>query len=63
MNASPTKREAYLKTALNFFDSACIHAESGELKAAATLILKGLRQERKAGVIGPQVLQLIKPRQ
>ncbi|WP_320666667.1 hypothetical protein [Prochlorococcus sp. MIT 1307] len=62
MNASHTKREAFLKTALKFFESACIHAEAGDLKAAATLILKALDQERRAGVIGPQVLQLIKPR-
>lgn len=63
MNALQSKREPYLKTALYCFDSACVHAESGDLKAAATLILKALDQERRAGVIGPQVLQLIKPRQ
>ena len=62
MNASQTKRGAYLKTALYFFDSAGEHAESGDLKAAAALILKALDQERRAGVIGPQILQLIKPR-
>ena len=62
MIASQTKREAYLKSAVNFFESASMHVDSGELKAAATLILKGLEQERKAGIIGPQVLQLIKPR-
>ena len=62
MNASQTKRESCFKTALYFFDSAGVHAESGDLKAAATLILKALDQERRAGAIGPQVLQLIKPR-
>ena len=62
MNASQTKRETFLKTAFNFFDSAGIHAEAGDLKAAATLILRALDQERRAGVIGPQILQLIKPR-
>ena len=62
MNASQTKRDAYMKIALNCFDSACIQAEAGDLKAAATLILKALDQERRAGGIGPQVLQLIKPR-
>ncbi len=62
MNASQTKREAYMKTALYHFDSASTYAESGDLKAAATLILKALDQERRAGGIGPQVLQLIKPR-
>ena len=62
MNASQTKREAYLKTAFNFFESAGIHAEAGDLKASASCILKALDQERRAGVIGPQVLQLIKVR-
>ena len=62
MNASQTKRDAYLKTAVNFFESASTHAQAGDLKSAATLILKALEQERRAGVIGPQVLQLIKPR-
>ena len=61
MNASQAKREAFLKTAINFFESACIHAEAGDLKSAATLILKALDQERRAGTIGPQILQLIKP--
>ena len=62
MNASQTKREAYLKTAVNFFETASIYAEAGDLRASATLILKALAQERKAGVLGPQILQLIKPR-
>ena len=62
MNAFQAKREAYLETAVNFFDSACIEAEAGDVKAAATLILKALDQQRRAGGIGPQVLQLIKPR-
>ena len=62
MNASQTKREAFLKTAVNFFDSASIHAEAGDLKVSASYILKALDQERRAGAIGPQVLQLIKPR-
>ena len=62
MNASPTKREAYLKTAVNFFESAGTYAEAGNLKASACCILKALDHERRAGVIGPQVLQLIKPR-
>ena len=62
MNASQTKREAFLKTAVNFFESAGIHAQAGDLKASASYILKALDQERRAGAIGPQVLQLIKPR-
>ncbi len=63
MNETKSKREACLKTAVNFFDSASIQAEAGDIKAAAVLILKALDQERRAGSIGPQVLQLIKPRQ
>ena len=51
-----------MKTALDFFDLACLEAEAGDLKASATFILKALDQERRAGAIGPQVLQLIKPR-
>ena len=62
MNASQIKREAYLKAAINFFDSASSQAEAGDLEASATFILKALDQERRAGVVGPQVLQLIKPR-
>ncbi len=62
MNASQIKREAFLKAALNFYDSASAHAEAGELQAAGSLILKALAQERRADVVGPQVLQLIKPR-
>lgn len=38
------------------------HADSGDLTTAARLILQGLDWERRAGGLGPQVLQLIKPR-
>ena len=62
MNASQIKRKAYTKAAVNFFDSASAHAEAGDLTAAANLILKALDQERRAGGVGPQVLQLIKIR-
>ena len=62
MNAIQVKREAYLKEAIVFFDSASVQAEAGDLQAAGILILKALDQERRAGVVGPQVLQLIKPR-
>ena len=37
-------------------------AEEGDLEASAQLILKALDCERRAGGLGPQVLQLIKPR-
>ncbi len=62
INTASNKRELYLKAANNFFASACEQAEAGELNAAGSLILKALDQERRAGGVGPQVLQLIKPR-
>ncbi len=62
LNTSVNKREACLQAAVNFFDSASAHAEAGDLQAAGSLILKALDQERRAGAVGPQVLQLIKPR-
>ncbi|MEB3322930.1 MAG: hypothetical protein VKI81_08915 [Synechococcaceae cyanobacterium] len=37
-------------------------AEAGDLTRAAQAILEGLDCERRAGGLGPQVLQLIKPR-
>jgi hypothetical protein len=37
-------------------------AEAGDLMAAGRLILQALDCERRAGGLGPQVLQLIKPR-
>lgn len=37
-------------------------ADAGDLATAARLILQGLDCERRAGGLGPQVLQLIKPR-
>ena len=61
MNDFQSKREIFFQNALHFFDSACIHAETGDFKASATFILKALDQERRASDIGPQVLQLIKP--
>lgn len=37
-------------------------AEAGDLTTAARFILQSLDCERRAGGLGPQVLQLIKPR-
>lgn len=62
MNAASNQRETYLKAADGFFDRASEQVEAGDLQAAGSLILKALEQERRAGVVGPQVLQLIKPR-
>ncbi|NBW61899.1 MAG: hypothetical protein EBR33_01440 [Synechococcaceae bacterium WB4_1_0192] len=39
-----------------------IDALAGDVETAAREILKGLDCERRAGSVGPQVLQLIKPR-
>ncbi|WP_236066198.1 MULTISPECIES: hypothetical protein [Prochlorococcus] len=62
MNSASIQREVYLKAASGFFDRASAQAEAGDFQAAGSLILKALDQERRAGVVGPQVLQLIKPR-
>ncbi len=61
-NSYQKKSAAYLSAAVDFFDSARLEAEAGDLNAAGRLILKALEQERRAGGVGPQVLQLIKPR-
>ncbi len=61
MNTTKIKRAAHLDAAVNFFDSASARAEEGDLQGAGSLILKALEQERRADVVGPQVLQLIKP--
>ena len=37
-------------------------AEAGDIAVAAQAILQSLDYERRAGGLGPQVLQLIKPR-
>ena len=60
MNTTQIKKKAFMQAAINLFDSASSHAESGDLDAAATFILKALEQERRAKVVGPQVLHLIK---
>ena len=59
-NALEIKRQAFKKAAVNLFDSASAHAQLGDIEVAATFILKALDQERRASVVGPQVLQLIK---
>ena len=62
MNTLRSKSEAFLKAAEIYFNSASEQAEAGQLQEAAVLIIKALDQERRAGGVGPQVLQLIKPR-
>ena len=59
--AGPT-RDLYLKLAEQHFEEAKSNAEAGHISQSAQMILKALDQERRAGSIGPQVMQLIKPR-
>ncbi len=61
-NSLQERRDLFLKEALSIFASASHHAEAGDLEGAGELILKALDQERRAAIVGPQVLQLIKPR-
>ena len=56
------ERSKHLDAAARFFDQARLAAIDGRISDSASLILKGLDQERRAKATGPQVLQLIKPR-
>ena len=60
MNALQSKRDAHTQAAVSFFASASAHAEAGDIPVAAGMILKAVEQERGAGTVGAQVLQLIK---
>ncbi|MFN9645020.1 MAG: hypothetical protein ACK6BG_07860 [Cyanobacteriota bacterium] len=51
-----------MKRAGAFDQQAREAAEAGDLATSARLILQSLECERRAGGLGPQVLQLIKPR-
>jgi hypothetical protein len=55
-------RDQLLSRARQWFDQARIQANEGNTAGSAQLILKALNQERRAGSVGPQVMQLIKPR-
>jgi hypothetical protein len=55
-------RQRLLRQAAEFNDQGRAAAEGGELEASARAILAALDCERRAGGLGPQVLQLIKPR-
>ncbi len=61
INDYRSKSEAFLKASEVYLNSALEQAEAGDLQASASFILKALDQERRAEVVGPQVLQLIKP--
>lgn len=56
------QRQRLLGRASDLHSSARDAAERGELATAARSILEALDCERRAGSLGPQVLQLIKPR-
>jgi len=60
--APAARREDLLKEAGSHAEAAELAAASGETETAARLILQSLDCERRAGSVGPQVLQLIKPR-
>lgn len=58
----PAQRQKLLDRASGLDDQAKLAAERGLTEQAARLILQSLDCERRAGGLGPQVLQLIKPR-
>lgn len=58
----PLPRQQLLDQAAQLFEQAAGAAGAGQVSDAAQLILKALDCERRAGGVGPQVLQLIKPR-
>ncbi|MEB3352317.1 MAG: hypothetical protein VKM01_08335 [Cyanobacteriota bacterium] len=60
--ADPAQRQALLQEAGRCFQEAEQAAQQGDLTTAGKAILEGLACERRAGGVGPQVLQLIKPR-
>lgn len=55
-------RQQLLDQANALYQSASQAASEGDLAQSARLILAALDCERRAGGVGPQVLQLIKPR-
>lgn len=58
----PAPRQQLLDQATELYARASHAAEEGDVPSSARLILEALDCERRAGGIGPQVLQLIKPR-
>ena len=61
-HSAPNQKQEHLRKADAFFQSAQCAAEAGDFTTSGSLILKALEQERRAGTVGPQVMQLIKPR-
>ncbi len=62
MHTINVKKQKFLKEAGYFFKNASQHADEGDLRSCAGLILKALDKERRASGVGPQVLHLIKTR-
>ncbi|MDA9867939.1 hypothetical protein N9C85_00725 [Synechococcus sp. AH-224-I15] len=62
VQSAPNQRQEHLAKADVFFQQAQSAAELGDVSSSGSLILKALEQERRAGTVGPQVMQLIKPR-
>jgi hypothetical protein len=58
----PAPRQQLLDQASLLFARASQAADEGDVPSSARLILEALDCERRAGGVGPQVLQLIKPR-
>lgn len=61
-NGASDQRQQLLAHAEQLNLQARLTAERGDMEASARLILESLDCERRAGGLGPQVLQLIKPR-
>lgn len=61
-NGGTDQRQQLLAKAERLHNEARENAEHGDIEASARLILEALDCERRAGGLGPQVLQLIKPR-
>ncbi|MFN9870718.1 MAG: hypothetical protein ACK55E_04675 [Cyanobacteriota bacterium] len=61
-SSDPERRQQLLDQAAALDSRAKAAAERGDTDEAARLILESLEFERRAGGLGPQVLQLIKPR-
>ncbi|MCS5691059.1 hypothetical protein NZK33_03555 [Cyanobium sp. FGCU-6] len=61
-SSDPERRQQLLDRAAALDSQAKAAAEQGDTDEAARLILESLECERRAGGLGPQVLQLIKPR-
>jgi hypothetical protein len=60
--ANASRRDDLLKQAAAFEAEAEAASAAGDLDGAGRAILRALDCERRAGSVGPQVLQLIKPR-